>query len=194
MAPGGREPAYNVAGHQINGQPTLYFDPTGASGTEKVMDLPSGAFMSTTALHAFVVHRRVTQNEPVGVRTGFWRLGNGPGTTAMPGSDGNIYDDCASTTDQNCNGPQVVLTTPQVYEVQSQAGSWANFLNGKAQFSRASNVVSFHNPPQLGGSTAWPNYYYGDWAEVIFYDRILSASERALLVGYLNGRYGLGAK
>ena len=32
------------------------------------------------------------------------------------------------------------------------------------------------------------------WLEVIFYDRILSANERALLVGYLNGRYGLGAK
>lgn len=194
VAPAGREPPYNVAGHQLGGQPTLFFDPTGAVGTEKLLELPSGALSSYTSLHAFVVHRRITATETVAKRTGFWHSGNGGGTPAMPGTDGNIYDDFAATTDQNCGVPQVTLTTPQVYEVQSTSGAWANYLNGKLQLARATNVLGFYNPPQLGGNLLWPNFYYGDWAEVIFYDRILSANERALLVGYLNGRYGLGAK
>jgi hypothetical protein len=195
-APAGREPPYNVAGHQINGQPTLFFDPTGAAGTEKMIQLPSGAFsnLSLTAFQAFVVHRRITATEPIATRTGFWRIGGGAGTPAMPGSDGNVYDDCASTTDQNCGPPAVTLTTPQVYEVQATSSSWNTFANGKTQFSRASNTFGWKNPPALGGNDAWPNFYYGDWAEAIFYSRLLSTAERALLIAYLNGRYGLNAK
>jgi len=39
-----------------------------------------------------------------------------------------------------------------------------------------------------------PNFYHGDWAEVIVFNRMRSVSERGLVVHYLNGRYGLGAK
>lgn len=193
VAPAGREPAYNVVGHQIGGQPTLFFDPTGATGTEKILELPSGSLSSLSAIHAFVVHRRVAATETIAKRTGFWHNGTGGGTSAMPGTDGNIYDDFASTTDQNTGPPQVLLSTSQVYEVQSTTSGWQSLLNGKLQYSRLTNIMSTVTPPQLGGNTLWPNYYWGDWAEVILYNRILTVNQRSTLIGYLNGRYSLGA-
>ena len=199
-APAGREPAYDVTGHQINGQPTLFFDPTGGAATAKYLQLPAGAMSPGgspyPAVHAFVVHRRNAATESNPTRTGFWWFGSGTGE-AMPSDVNNhIYDDFGSTTTYDCGGPVVLLNTPHVYEVQAAAGSWANLLNGKAQFSSVTNTVSFSSSLlQIGGnSVLGPNFYYGDIAEVIFYSRILSASERTLLVGYLNGRYGLGAK
>ena len=196
VAPAGREPPYNVSGHQIGGQPTLFFDPTGAAGTEKVLELPPGALGALTAVHAFVVHRRVSTSESIARRTGFWHIGKDTGTgETMPGTDTMIRDDCGSTVAYNTGKQVVPLTQSQVYEVQATSGSWTSAMNGKTQGTSVTNTLGFYTPASLGGNLLiGPNFYYGDWAEVMFYDRILSANERALLVGYLNGRYGLGAK
>lgn len=197
-APAGREPPYNVAGHQINGQPTLFFDPTGASGTEKLLECTSGMLSSLTGVHAFVVHRRATATESVFKQTGFWHIGTGAGGEKMPSdADGKIYDDFQSNATYGTGTPVFGLDKPHVYEVRADNAGWANFLNGIAQGVSVTNTLTPYNPPQIGGNTsAVPitNFYYGDMAELIFYSRILSASERALLVGYLNGRYGLGTK
>ena len=60
---------------------------------------------------------------------------------------------------------------------------------------RGTNTVgSGAATPFIGRSPGATNVYYnGDIAEVVFYNRILSPNERALLINYLNGRYGLGA-
>ena len=198
VAPGGREPPYNVAGHQIGGQPTLFFDPTGGAGTEKLLQLPPGAFGALTAMHAFVVHRRVAATESIASRTGFWHIGT-DNTTAetMPGTDLHVRDGAASlVTYDTGTPPKVPLNQSQVYEVQATSGSWSNALNGIPQGSSVTNTPAFYATPLLGGNTQVVpfNFYYGDWAEVIVFNRILSVSERGLLINYLNGRYGLGAK
>jgi len=184
-----RQPAFNT--RQINGQPSLFFDPS-TSGSEKYMNL-SNSLASLSALHAFVVHRRLTATESNNAKTGFWKLGTAAGAAAMPGTDGNIYDDCGSTASHACGAPVVTLTTSQVYEVTSQSGSWANGLNGVAQFSTASNTVGGSSTAQIGGNSGFGNFYNGDWAEMILFNRILATPERALVIGYLNGRYALGA-
>ncbi|CAN5440189.1 hypothetical protein BH09MYX1_BH09MYX1_54850 [soil metagenome] len=196
-APTNREPAYNVSGHQINGQPTLYFNPTGASGTEKILELTPGAFNIFDPVHAFVVHRRVSATETIAVRTGFWHIGRSTtGGETMPGTDGFLRDDCGSSVSYNTGVPipSVPLNTPHVYEVRAKVGSWANFLNGKPQGSSATNPLDYYTPAGLGGNLLLNNFYYGDWAEAIFYNRILSNNERVLIVNYLNGRYGLTAQ
>ena len=154
---------------------------------------------SLTGVHAFVVHRRATATESVFKQTGFWHIGTGAGGETMPGTDGRIRDDFQSNATYDTGPPpaSVPLNTPHVYEVKADNASWASFLNGVAQGVSVTNTLTTYNPPQIGGNTsAVPitNFYYGDMAELIFYNRILAASERALLVGYLNGRYGLGAK
>ena len=194
-APAGREPGYNVAGHQINGQPTLYFDPTGAAGTEKMLEMVPGS-LSLSTVHAFVVHRRATATETVVSRSGFWHIGQGSGERMPSAADGKVWDDFMASMTYDCGLPVMPLNVPNVYEVQATGTSWSSFLNGKAQGFSATNAPLAYNPPQLGGNTLVVpnNFYYGDWAEVVFYNRILTAGESALLVGYFNGRYGLGAK
>ena len=67
-------------------------------------------------------------------------------------------------------------------------------MSGKPQFTSATNTVGAGAAsPEIGSNTAYGYYYLGDWAELIIYDRILSANERAIIINYLNGRYGLGA-
>ena len=107
--------------------------------------------------------------------------------------DNHIYDDGGGTARYNCGVPVVALNTPQVYEVQNAAGSWVNLLNGVSQSSSASNTVGLAAAPQIGGNSVGGVYYYGDWAEMVLYNRILSSVERQSLVNYFNGRYGLGA-
>ena len=113
----------------------------------------------------------------------------------MPFTDGVIYDDGGGATRYTCGTPAVPLDRAQVYEVQNQAGSWQNLLNGKPQFQSFTNTVgSGAASPLIGQSPGMTNVYYnGDIAEIVFYNRILSPNERALLINYLNGRYGLGA-
>lgn len=182
-------PSYNT--RQINGQATICFDPSQGQHLHFDPSLPS----SYTAVHAFVVHRRLTASEASAANTGFWRL-NGDGV-AIPATDGHLYDDCASTTTAppyDCGTPVIALTTPHVYEVASQASSWVSRLNGILQFSTATNTVAgFDLNADIGGNATAQRYYRGDWAEVVMYSRVLATAERALLIDYFNGRYGLGA-
>lgn len=176
--------------HPINGQRTLYFD----GNQPKWMQLTS-SLGSPSALHAFVVHRRLNATTGVVALTGFWGIGSSGIQSHMPFTDGNVYDDGGGAVRYSCGPPPVALDVSQVYEVQNQAGSWRNFQNGTPFFTSLTNTVgSGAASPMLGRSPGSTNVYYdGDVAEYIFYDRILSPNERALLINYLNGRYGLGA-
>lgn len=191
---GTTSPFYD-ASHNINGQKVLFFDPVYG----KFLQLTS-SFGSPSALHAFIVHRRPSATETTTSWTGFWALGTSGQYTHMPwkdvsvGGDNHIYDDGGSTTRYDCGVAVVPLDQAQVYEVQNQAGSWRNFLNGKSQFTSLTNTVgSGAATVYIGSSPDQVVVYRGDVAEVIVYNRILSPNERALLINYLNGRYGLGA-
>lgn len=184
------EPFYNLPGRSINGQKVVSFD----ANNSKYMTLTS-SLGSPTALHAMVVHRRLQSNAVLPVLTGFWAIGGSTLLTHMPWSGDNfIYDDGGGAVRYNCGLPKVPLNQSQVYEVQNAPGSWANFLNGKLQFSSPTNTVGTGEPtPLIGSGQTSTVFYDGDMAEVIIYNRILSPNERSLLINYLNGRYGLGA-
>lgn len=191
-------PQYNQTGHTINGQQVLVFDPTVANNN-RWLQLTS-SLGSPSALHAFIVHRRPFATETNPTWTGFWALGTSGQYTHMPwkdvsvGGDNHIYDDGGGTTRYDCGVAKVPLDQAQVYEVQNQAGSWRNFLNGQSQFTSLTNTVGAGAAtPYIGSSPDQVVVYRGDIAEVVVYNRILTANERALLINYLNGRYGLGA-
>jgi hypothetical protein len=187
------QPLCNHTERYINGQATLWFDST---SSKRWMSLAS-SLGSPSAIHSFVVHRRVSATTTDITLTGFWGIGTSGLQSHMPFTDGKIYDDGGGATRYDCGTPPaaVALNIPQAYEVQNQAGSWRNFLNGRPQFTSLTNTVgSGAASPVIGLSPGTTNVYYdGDIAEYIFYNRILTANERALLINYLNGRYGLGA-
>ena len=182
-----RQPAYNPL--QLNGRPTLFFDASTA-GSEKIFSLST--LEALTASHAFVV-QRLANNPPIsGGRSGLWRLGtSGFGTHYPFGPDGNIYDDGGGNTRYTCGAPSVNPANLNVYEAANGA-SWQSRINGTAQFASGTNTPGLSVTPELGGDSSSPSYYDGHWCEFFLYDRVLSAAERGIVVGYLNGLYGLG--
>ena len=173
----------------MNGQKVVFFD----ANTPTYMKLTS-TLGSPTALHIFLVQRRPTPGEVTSARTGCWLLGTSGLASHMPFLDTHIYDDGGGQVRYDTLAPVVPLDTSHVYEVQNQAGSWKSFMNGKPQFTSVTNTVGAGAAlPEIGSNTVVGVYYLGDWAELIIYNRILSPNERAILINYLSGRYGLGA-
>jgi hypothetical protein len=85
-----------------------------------------------------------------------------------------------------------------VYEVSSQTNSWAAWINGILLDQNGSNTVGFSTAPLLGAAPYYiANYGYsasffaGDMAEVLVFNRTLTASERITVNSYLNGKYAL---
>lgn len=190
------QPRYNVLAHPpIGGQQVVFWDSTG-SGTRRFMPL-THSLGSPSALHIFLVNRRLTATEFDPSLTGLWQLGTSASLSHYPWSgDQHIYDDGGGTTRYDCGSAvsPISLGAPHVYEVQNKAGSWANFLSGRPQFTSATNVVGTGAAsPVIGGTGSFGPWYQGDWAELFIYNRILTPNERSLLVNYMNGRYGLGA-
>ena len=187
------QPFYAQPG--INGQKVVTFDPNNT----KHMKLTS-SLGSPSALHIFLVHRRPTATATLFAYCGLWLLGT-PGTSAfashMPWLDGHIYDDGGGAVRYDTGAPVppiVPLNVSQVYEVQNQSGSWKSLINGLPHFTSPTNTVGAGvASPELGSNVSVGVYYYGDWAELIIYDRILSPNERAIIINYLSGRYGPGA-
>ncbi len=184
-----RQPAYNPI--QINGRPTVFFDASSA-GSEKYMTLTK-SLAGYTASHTFLVNKLVNALPPVGLHSGLWNLGTSGLSSHFPFTgDGQIYDDGGGTTRYVCGTPVVSLANPVVYEVEN-GSTWKNKINGTTQFSSGTNTVGLSSAPELGTNQAVGTYYDGYWCEMMMFNRILTTPERQLVVGYLNGLYGLGA-
>lgn len=181
-----RQPGYNPI--QINGRPTVFFDASTA-GSEKYMTLTK-SLASYAASHAFVVLKLVVAL-PVTVGTGLWKLGSSGLASHFPYVDNTIYDDGGGTTRYTCGSPVVSLANPVVYEV-ANGSTWTSRINGTQQFTSASNTVGLSAAPEIGSNTSFSTFCDGYWCEMMMFNRILTAPERQLVVGYLNGLYALG--
>lgn len=184
-------PTFNA--NPINGQPTISFNPSLGQYMQlslSTMQVPN----KPVVMHAFVVNRRAAATETVASRTGFW-MNAATDAAKIPdiqANGGQIIDDAFSNAIHTCGTPVVALDTPHVYEVVSDVSSWANLINGRAQFSTSHSFL-FNGQGDIGGTSLGGRFYPGDWAEIVLYTRILKGAERALLIDYFNGRYGLGA-
>ena len=82
-----------------------------------------------------------------------------------------------------------------VYYVLSSVMNGANdssMMYGNQVGTRAASMSPFSDGYGLGASSMYTNHWDGNIAEVIVYDRALSASERAGVENYLALRYALG--
>jgi Bacterial Ig domain/Fibronectin type III domain len=185
----------------IGDRPVVRFD-----GTSSYLNLPS--FMNgVTGAEAFVVLKTAT-NDPSRSQS-LWEMGGDSwNEKAYPDANGSINDDFGSAggaynTGVHASGAlSQSLNQYHIYEVTSQSNNWAAWINGTLITQTRNNTVSFAATPTLGTSsyalyTVWwttaGSGFPGDIAEVLVFNRGLTADERITVNTYLNGKYELVA-
>lgn len=194
QATGANQPTYRSTAAVVplaNARPVVQFN-----GTSSFMNVPD-FLTSFTAGTAFVVFR-VTTDPPAttnnssaaGAPLGRW--GDSTDANHQPFSDGNIYDSFGTTARLNTGNPATALTAFHIYSVMSAASDWRSYINGTLFFSTATNTVGWRTAPTLGRvSNAGQGDYWldGSIAEVVFYGRLLNATERGQVETYLRDKY-----
>jgi hypothetical protein len=171
QATGTKQPLYKTG--QVNGLPALRFDSTDdAMGTTYSVSNPFSAFV-VYAWTGTGGARRVLNG------ANNWLLGPRSDT----GSNYKYY---------NSNfivGPALSANT-WVYETVTQDSGGATFRhNGASQGTNANNTAP--GGLVLGAGGGFPEAAASDIAEIIFYSRLLTSDEVALVEGYLKSKYGL---
>ena len=108
---------------------------------------------------------------------------------AYPWSNGKLYDDFGSTSQYEVGNPPQSLYQYHIYNVTSEASDWVVRFDGVEQYRSRTNTVAFNTSPLLGHCRT--EYFLGDIAEVIIYNRSLSPSERKQVETYLGSKYAL---
>jgi len=80
-----------------------------------------------------------------------------------------------------------------MYDVGSATNDWTDRINGQLQFTSASNTPVFTNLLYLGTAGSSGRYFDGDIAELLVFDRELTAAERDAVGLYLNQKYAFTA-
>lgn len=173
----------------MNGQPVARFN-----GTSSCLNLPS--FMTgATAGDIFVIVRNSWTSQPADACL-FSYFGSS-GHTYYPLVSGQIRDGFGSTSNYNVSVGSANLAQTHVYNVSAAANSWTAQLDGSVLHSSTTNTVNFspafYSPiigaDRNGNFNALAEWFKGDVAEIIVYDRILTAIERETVNFYLNQRY-----
>jgi alpha-tubulin suppressor-like RCC1 family protein len=131
----------------------------------------------------------------------FSYVGSG-GATFYPAAVGQISDGFGSSATRVIASPGVDLTMPHLYNARAAAGAWNARVNGVEVYQAPVNTPNFQNTsftPLIGAARggsyyALSHWFNGDVAEIIAYDRVLSALEREAVVFYLNRRYRLSPR
>lgn len=166
----------------LNSRPVVRFD--GVNDSFSFLNNPLNAL---TQAEVFVV-TKATADVPAANKS-LWRLGgSGSGSLTYPATDGTISEDFGSTTLKSLRDPSQALNQYHLYNVGAKSGEWVARINSTVQLSVTNNTVSFWNPPTLGSG---PGFYAGDIAEMLIFNRVLSAAERELAERYLVGKYAL---
>src|SRR5205085_3878150 len=161
--------------------PVVRFTQT-SSQVFNLADVMNGA----SAGDLFAVIRASGIND--GKERALWSFGVAGGAF-FTGSNGNIYEDFGTNTRPPVGIPLAPANTATLYNVTGTSTQWSIRLNGATFTSRNSNSVSFSSTPMVGSANGY--YADGDIAEIIVYNRALSAAEREAVERYLAVKYAL---
>jgi hypothetical protein len=179
----------------LNGMPVVQFVATNS----QYLILPY-SINPPSAAEVFIV-LKATSSNPSHPR-GLWTLGSSAAgeATGYPESDGSIADNFYGQfpTYYSIGVPAQPLTQYNVYEVTAQNGNWMAWIDGLPQFQTTNNTYGglTDSTLTLGAGTQGGSgftYFDGDIAEMLLFDRALTASERDCVGGYLFSKYGLSA-
>ena len=181
--------------NQLNGHPVVHFD-----GENESFDLPN-VLAGAGAAEVFAVVR-ASSAHPTTLRP-LWSLG-GRGAAYYPNYEyyynyaqpNFLSDGSLSSTSHDLGLPGVPITNFNVYNVSSQPNDWEVRMNGVLLCQDTGSTVPDDSSPWiLGGSGPdydYNRYYFsGDIAELIIFNRTLSAAEREVVNAYLAQKYDL---
>ena len=120
----------------------------------------------------------------------WWNAEAGVAPPLYPDVDGSLTEDFGSANMHYLGIPVQPLNQYHVYEVSSQTNNWAAWINGELLYQTFNNTVGFSASSSLSFGQ---NFFVfgGDVAEVVVFNRALTADERTTVNGYLNAKYGL---
>jgi Bacterial Ig domain/Putative Ig domain len=163
--------------NQVNGLPVVRF-----SGSNELL-LPPNTFQNAQGAQVIALVK-VTATD--GFRM-LWNFGTGYGSTYA----GSGHLDDLGTSDTSSVQVQPTEQIAQYYVYDSSIDPSGNSLyryDGTLLWSRTGLPISFQQYPDIGG---YGGNFVGDIAEIIVYDRVLSASEQSSVYGYFSTKYGL---
>ena len=165
-----------------NGKPVVRFD-----GTNDILDL--APFMTGAAAGELLVIVKIPGFSSR--LDGLWSLGGADGALTETSDGVRMFtEDFGNTQRLTTNPPLALPTDFLLYHVTARDGDWTLRLNGQMQFSTVAGVVAFNAAPKLGCG-AGGYFLQGDIAEIIAYDRVLTAAERTFIGGYLGSKYAV---
>lgn len=103
----------------------------------------------------------------------------------------HIYEGWGTDARKDDITPGTSLAAWLLYETRTASGAWSDWINGTQIFTTASNTVAFTTTPTIGFINATSRVFRGMVAEVIFYNKVLSAGEITTIKTYITAKYGL---
>jgi hypothetical protein len=152
--------------NKINSKPTIRFTGTSA--------LPVRIAFSAAASAGTKIQVIRTYADPTSAFTGnvLNYVGNAGGLFGhYPYSDGNIYDEFATTSRKTVGNPTPSLANFHIYEAVSDANLFKSFINNSEIFTTATNTVGWYSTAPIVGEG-----YSGSISEVIVYQSNRSSS------------------
>ena len=172
-------PAAHVVANALHGQPAMRLD--GQSDGFQLPDVMNGA----GAGEIFIIARLKDFTNP---SNGLIHFGGSTGTFYHATQ---IWNDFGGGDNQPITLPDPsVLTSLHLFDASMSGGTGVVQING-VEISRKPNVGTYFRPNPLLGADWQGEHFNGDIAEVIVYDHVLSAAERAPLDRYFYYKYGI---
>lgn len=162
---------------------------------QTVMSIASSFLESPSAASLFMVLKVVNDPAISSNNDGapFGRLNSHSGNTHMPYSDSNVYTGFCSSTRRSFN-PDWDLRQLHIWGEHSASNDFAIYINGNPVFTDETNIVSSSTDPRYfgtGRSIDDIGNYSGTVAEILFFDAVLTTSNRQKVEGYLAHKWGL---
>ncbi len=88
-------------------------------------------------------------------------------------------------------GPAVDVLKYHIMNQQSATDNWRTFFDGRQQIQSLSSAVNFSSNGNVHIGASPGNVFYGEAAEYIMYNRVLSSLEKQRINSYLAIRYGI---
>jgi hypothetical protein len=187
----------NFSQATVNSQPTLV-----TSGTGTVGGLPAIKFVAGTPNQFIASTAGNTYTQPNSVfivwqeaATGLYNITDAASASANRQQIETVAGVSTTLTlnagaAQNVTGVPSYLN-PSLVEVDWNGASSALYVNGTLQTAPGNVGANSWSPGTLGASQTGTQGLNGSIAEVVAFNKILSATDRTRLARYLGGRYGI---
>lgn len=168
----------------VNGRPVVRFD-----GTNDYLALPNLMSGATAGEILAVVKTPRTSNRS----DAFWNFSSEPHVIGSLYNNDGLHWDTFGTSDYKtfALADLAAIQSYHIHNTSSKAGEWTHRLNGIPRYSTSSNTVLFRTNPTIGYRLAYGQYLQGDIAEILLFDRVLTAPEREAVNTYLARKYDL---